>query len=276
MELSPLGPVSALSDLETGARTGQYKPRTRLNRASNVGKVDQVIMKRHQILGLAFLALFAFSAILAASASAEVTLLAEWLVNGATIATLASKTTGEILLEDSKVLGVKVDILCSAILDGTILANGESEITEVLSLTGVLITKTPLTGETLSCENKENCGGTGALASVYPLNLPWVDLLYLRENGQIWDDVTSKAAEKAAAGPGYEVECTILGTKITDECTTPAGLTEFQIINNTAAEANGPSAPNGNCTAGGAGAGINEAFDAPITVETGTLTVSSE
>jgi hypothetical protein len=234
-------------------------------------------MKRHQILGLAFLALFVFSAILVASASAEVTLLAEWLVNGAAItATLASKITGEILFEDSKVLGVKVDILCSYILDGTILIDGESEIIEILSLTGVLITKTPLTGEPLSCENKENCGAAGALALVYPLNLPWIDLLYLRENGQIWDDLTSKAAEKAAAGPGYEVECTILGTKITDECTSPAGLFEFQVINNTAAELNGPSAPNGNCTTGGAGDAVFEAFDAPITVETGTLTVSSE
>jgi hypothetical protein len=235
-------------------------------------------MSRHRVIGLVFFALFAFSAILAASASAVVTLLAEWLVGGAAItATLASKATGEILLEDTKVLGVKVDILCSAILDGSILTDGESEITEVLSLTGVLVTKTPLSGEPLSCENKESCGAAGALALVYPLNLPWVDLLYSRENGQIWDDVTSEAAEKAAAGPGYEVECTILGTKITDECTTASGLTEFQVINNTAAELNGPAEPNGNCTAGGAGAGINEVFDAPITVnEGGTLTVSFE
>jgi hypothetical protein len=161
-------------------------------------------------------------------------------------------------------------------LDGTILINGETEITEILSLAGVLITKTPLTGEGLNCENKENCGASGALVLVFPLNLPWVDLLYLRENGQIWDDVTSKAAEKAASGPGYEIECTILGTKLTDECTTAAGLTEFQVINNTAAELNGSASPPGNCTQGGAGAGVNEMFDAPITVETGTLTVSSE
>jgi hypothetical protein len=243
--------------------------------SSNGRKVK--VMRRHQVINMAFFALFAFSAILAASASAEVTLLAEWLVNGTAItATLTSKITGEILFEDSKILGVKLDVLCSFIWDGTVLTDGESEITEVLSLTGVLVSKTPLTGEALSCENKENCGATGALALFYPLNLPWVDLLYLRENGQIWDDVTSKAAEKAASGPGYEFECTILGTKVTDECTTASGLFEFQAINNTAAELNGPASPPGSCAQGGAGSWIIEAFDIPITVETGTLTVSSE
>jgi hypothetical protein len=234
------------------------------------------VMRKRQFIGLAFFALFAFGTILAASASAEVTLLAEWLVNGEKItATLASKTAGEFLFEDSKVFGIKLDFLCSMTFDGTILTDGESEITEILSLTGVLVSKTPLSGEPLSCENKENCGATGALVLVFPLNLPWVDLLYLRENGQIWDDVTSKAAEKAASGPGYEVECTVLGTKITDECTSSAGLLEFQVINNTAVEINGP-APFGNCTQGGAGSFIIEAFDVPITVESGTLTVSSE
>jgi hypothetical protein len=229
-------------------------------------------MRRHQVIGLAFFALFAFSAILAASASAEVTLSAEWLINGAAItATLAITITGEFLFEDSKALGVKLDILCSAILDDTILTDGESEIAEILTLAGVAVSKTPLSGESLSCENKENCGSAGALVLVYPLNLPWVDLLYQRENGQIWDDVTSPGNAK---GPGYETECTVLGTKITDECTSTGGLTQFQVINNTAAELNGTAEPNGLCSVGGAGAGINAVFEAPITVESGTLTVS--
>jgi hypothetical protein len=62
-------------------------------------------MKRIHIIGISLIAIFAFSVVVAASASAAITiLLAEWLVNGAAVTTtLTVSSSGEFLLEDSKV-----------------------------------------------------------------------------------------------------------------------------------------------------------------------------
>ena len=94
-------------------------------------------MRKLQLIGVALVALFAVAAMTVASASAApVFLLAEWLVNGAAITT-AHNVDGEgseVLIEET-ILGIKIDVLCSGIGDGTVSANGAGTGTELLALT---------------------------------------------------------------------------------------------------------------------------------------------
>ena len=149
-------------------------------------------MKKYQAVLLALLAVFAVAAVTAGTASAETTLLAEWLITGAPVMTLtASQTSGELLLA-VLVLGIEVvKILCNGIFDGSVGANGEDEITEVLTLAGVLIGK-ELTGTALICEVEvsagKECGTVGELAEVWIDGLPWHTLAELVEpSGQFLD-----------------------------------------------------------------------------------------
>jgi hypothetical protein len=78
-------------------------------------------MRKIQLLGVAMVALFAFGALTAMSASAaNVYLLAEWLVGGTAVTTqLLIEMSGELLMEDTKgALGAPLMVLCSLILDG--------------------------------------------------------------------------------------------------------------------------------------------------------------
>ena len=71
-------------------------------------------MKTIQMMGLTVGAMLAFVAGLATTASAETTLLAEWLLNGNAVSgTVPTKVEGEVLLEDKT---FKVAITCSGIL----------------------------------------------------------------------------------------------------------------------------------------------------------------
>ncbi|HEY3970080.1 MAG TPA: hypothetical protein VGL79_01665, partial [Solirubrobacteraceae bacterium] len=138
-------------------------------------------MKKLYFIGLALLAVFAFSSVLVASASAETTLLAEWLFNGAAVTgTLATEISGEILLEDNKapIIG-KSDVSCSGILDGWVDANGLDIVSEVLTLT----TKLPVTlaGAGLLCSAGSGCEAATEVSpiEVWPVGLPWPTLLVL-------------------------------------------------------------------------------------------------
>lgn len=98
-------------------------------------------MKKIHALGLTLLAVFAFSVVAAATASAETTL--QFLAAGAAIATaLASKTTGELTLGSTNGggLGIKVKVLCSGILTGTVGPGAADTVTGLLSLTEVAVT----------------------------------------------------------------------------------------------------------------------------------------
>jgi hypothetical protein len=193
----------------------------RLNQVSDEGKADQV-MKRIHIIGISLIAIFAFSVVAAASASAAITvLLAEWLVNGTGVATTLNVTsTGELLLEDEKVsllFGAKAMVLCSGILDGTIGANGVDEVLELLNLAGAAISLTALTGTSLSCTNQENCESS----KVWAVKLPWKTLLELVEElGFVG------FADLTEGTPGWYVECTALGIKLEDECTALQDISE--------------------------------------------------
>jgi hypothetical protein len=149
-------------------------------------------------------------------------LLAEYLENGVGITeTMLVETTGTLLLENEKapVVG-KAAALCSGILVGDIGPDGADDVTEVLNLAKELISSTPLSGLALSCTDETNCES----ATVWPVGLPWLSLL------QLWETLTPAASgfttlltSQHGTAVGWYVECTVLGVKAAEECTTAMG-----------------------------------------------------
>jgi len=230
-------------------------------------------MKRIQVLGLALVAVVAVSAFVASAASAVTFLLAEWLINGAALTgALAVEQTGELNLINTNAagLGVRVEILCSGILDGTITTNGGGEITELLNLAKEAINLTPLTELGLiTCTNTKNC--TEPL--VWAEELPWKTEL------QLMEDTESFFVDLIANGR-YYAECLILGVSAAELCeaaTTAVKITniaegldaEFSDAFQELAEL-----PLGIC-GGRAGTAIVEGLGL-IVPDAGTLTASSE
>jgi hypothetical protein len=72
---------------------------------------------------------------------------------------------------------------CSATIDGALLAGGIGLINEVLTLGGVAVPLTPLTGTGLNCTVLTSllnaCGAVGGLAEEWPVNLPWLAVVLL-------------------------------------------------------------------------------------------------
>ncbi|MGA9283822.1 MAG: hypothetical protein WBV85_00095 [Solirubrobacteraceae bacterium] len=204
-------------------------------------------MKKVQTVVLALFAVFAFGAVLASTASAEVTLAALWQKAGINVAgSLVTTASGEISLEDQ---GPAADILCSVTLVGNVNTAGKGEIIEVLGLTGTKIT---LAGTRLSiaagdCENVKTCG---APAEVAFEGLPWETQLFLTEAGGFMNRIFKKGGGTF----GYWVLCTVV-MDIEDECTATAGT--IPIENNLDAEspAGATVEPLVTCTVGGAGKG---------------------
>jgi len=199
-------------------------------------------MKKHQIVLLALAAVFALSAVLAATASAEATLLAEWLFKAAPITTLtATETKGKLILLDE---GIGAEVECEGTLDGSVGANGEDEITEVLSKAGAKVTLgAPLT----SCVSLKGCEAAKAIELSPAETLPWHSLLYLDETTGSFLDTIFQAA-------GFEIVCTILDIKATDTCTM-TGETSTLVNQTAGAEATGLAEPAANCTIGGTAKG---------------------
>ncbi len=237
-------------------------------------------MKRIQILGAALVAVFAFGVLAAASASAVTFLLAEWLVGGAAITSeLLVETTGELLLEDTKVplLG-KAMILCSEVFDGLVQPNSLDWITEVLTLPGTSVSSTPLTGEALSCSNQENCEEP----LVWFTGLPYeTEVELMEDTGTFFADLL--LAKGTGGEVGYEIECmkSVIGA-ITDECKTPEDVAELTLEGTTLlgkfseAFTELAGAKLANCTQGGAESAIIEGEGAETLSGGGELTASSE
>lgn len=217
-------------------------------------------MRKIQIV-LALVAMFAFAAFNVASASAEETLLAEWLVNGAPLPeTLASVSEGELLLED---MGAGTDILCSGKFVGTIGLNGVDSITLVEDLEGKDNSLNCTLAVKGSCEE-----ANGSKTTVVPQKLPWPTKLILMENGEILDEITGE--------PGYLVECKIFGIKIDDTCTGNTQTVEKNVTGGVEGSfsENELVTPPGNCTVGGSGKGL--VVGSGVTTSPTGLTVSSE
>jgi hypothetical protein len=184
-------------------------------------------MKLYRVI-LALFAVSALSAVVVTSASAETTLGAEWLANGNAIATpLATVSAGQFLMEDNGASG-EPSMLCSAILVGTVGANGTDEVTEILNLKEEAISLTPLTGLALvgtgtgtDCVTEKVCAeGTAASPiEVWPVGLGvrWETLLFTMENGEILDLVNGNGGGTSTFG--FELLCLTGGLDIVDTCT---------------------------------------------------------
>lgn len=230
-------------------------------------------MKRIYVLGLAVVAVVALSALVASTASAAVTfLLAEWLIGGEKLeAALAVEQTGELTLINTNGGGdgLRVEILCSGTLDGTVGPASADEITELLNLAKEAISLTALTGLALECTNSKDC--TEPL--VWAEELPWKTELELMEDGG-----ASFFVDLLINGR-YYAECLVLGISMNELCeapTTAVAITNGPPVTATFSEAFQELAELklGSC-AGRAETAIVEG-SATITPDAGTLTVSSE
>jgi len=183
-------------------------------------------MRKIQIIGLAFAAVFAFSMVSASGASA-LTLwdecmetsggaftnpdcnvlgspnLWEWLP--ITVATNVDSLVTDLILRSSGV--VTVEILCEGSLDGTVGPNGEDEVIELLTVGGVAITL----AAPVECTNITGC--PEPLAN--PVNLPWKTQLV----NVTAEDAAGDLLGPGASGlpPGWFVLC--VGNGQSNECT---------------------------------------------------------
>ena len=187
------------------------RPSQALEEAGNqrLGRGEGYIktMRKIQIIGLAFAAIFAFSMVTASGASAltlwdecmEVTAgsglftnsdcnvlgspnLWEWL--GITTLTAIDSLVADIELINLGFLTVR--ILCEGSVDGSVGATGEGQVTELLNTAGVAITES----NPVTCTNLENCSGT---VTAFPVHLPWSTQLV---------NATAEDAEGNLLGPG--------------------------------------------------------------------------
>jgi hypothetical protein len=187
-------------------------------------------MRKIQIIGIAFAAIFAFSMVSASGASAftlwdecmEVTAGTglftnnncnvegspkswEWL-EILTLTNVLSLATDLILLS----LGVvNVAVLCEGLMHGSVGLNGESQVTELLTVGAG--GGEPITLEKpVACTNIENC--PEPLAN--PVNLPWKDQLV---NAAGEDAAGDLLGPEGNGNPGWFVKCDGNGTE--NECT---------------------------------------------------------
>jgi hypothetical protein len=179
-------------------------------------------MRKIQLLGLALVAVFAFSAVGAASAFAE----SEFLLNEKMITeNTAAEGEGELTLITVKVpLLTKVEVLCSGILHGEILSADPKHIliTSVLDLFSHNITELGATNEFgAECENVLHC----LEPLVYVDNLPWLAQVELMTDGSTLLDLTEDEEEPKGL-PGYEIVC--MGSTLEDLC---EGLVGFLLTN---------------------------------------------
>lgn len=212
------------------------------------------------VVALAFV--MAGCAIWAGIASAEVTLLADWLLNGAEVVSRTEATwQGETVYEDSK---ADLGITCSEIWHIIIIGpSGEDILVEKLTLSGLPISLT----SPLLCKSHKFCEESATDIEFSEEDLPALTLLFLVESGQFRD---------AATGYSYFVSCLVLGIKVSEECTANSS---YEVKNVTGGiEGIGKWTPNGTCTVGGSGSGEITwvAGNVLSPVSGGTLTVSSE
>ena|ERR1700691_6299219 len=185
-------------------------------------------MRKFQWFGIAVVAVLLVGVAVASSASAAVTfLLAEWLVNGKSIAEGESfkvESKGTLLLEDTKTLLGASSVECTGILDGWIGPDGLDLVSEVLNTALEPISNTPLSGLPLECKTEKTCEE----ALVWPLHLGWETLLELWEVGGVIGFVDLILPDPTA-NPGWYVLCEKTITKPTDECTSPFGAVEITL-----------------------------------------------
>jgi hypothetical protein len=180
-------------------------------------------------MGVAMVALFAFGAILAASAFAVTFLLAEWLVGGAAVtsellAEVAAEP-GEVLLEDT---ALKATVLCSGVGDGWIGPNSLYWGSEVLSLEGGVVNTTALSAPGLACTAQSGCEASHPVTA-WIVNLPYEGEVVLMEDGGTTYFAGLLSAHPGGGTPGWEIECSILFVKSSDECSASTSVVELTL-----------------------------------------------
>ena len=169
-------------------------------------------MRKLHVLGLALFAVFAFSVVAVASASA---LESVWLVGGHTALVLELVLSeGELLLSDLKVPFVgEVMVLCSGLSEGFIGGDASGDNPkwgEVTKITGLNATTEPLW---IVCTRQVGCEA-GTTPELMPVNLPWLTELLLVSEKYL-DDVIG-----TGGNTGWVVRnCLVLGLSPEDECT---------------------------------------------------------
>jgi hypothetical protein len=251
-------------------------------------------MKKIQILGLAIVAVCAFSVITAASASATlpgfVTLLAEWLLNKEPVnERILVESGGELLLEDNlaPIVG-KAAVLCNGVLDGWIEENGLDEITELLTLGGAAVPQTALTGTALLCKAEPTpvgCEESTTDIEVWAIHLPWLTELELVEfpKGSGLFIIVDLLLEHGHGAPGWYVSCLVLGVKSEDTCTANTqGVSQEKSVTGGVEGTFSEKLTlelgleNATCSLGGPGSGVVEGAGVTPPPSGHTLTVSSE
>jgi len=177
-------------------------------------------------MGVALFALLALGVLTATAASAQVTfLLAEWFVSGIKVTTeLLTELTGELELADTV---LKATVLCSGSLDGWVGPNSRGFISEVLSLGGAEIGQEVLKTPPLLCRSVEGCSGPAP--EVWAINLGWETEVELLEETGFTGFAVLITPRTGGGDPGWEIQCTILGVKSEDECTTAHGVAQLTL-----------------------------------------------
>jgi hypothetical protein len=214
-------------------------------------------MKKLHVIGLALVAVLAFAAFSAASASAT-----QWLINGAPISgEPEGLIEAEALLRDTS-FG---HVVCSLDIDVLWLSITLLDVIAVLTLAGVQ-SGTPLSTSPILCKRVATCE-EGTDIEAWPKNLPWKLTLELSGTKFI-----NKLAEPEGS---YEILCLIFGIASTDECTAPIGSSGEVVNVAGGVEAVGAITPNGNCSLGGANKGEEELLPGNLlTSPSGTVSVS--
>jgi hypothetical protein len=193
-------------------------------------------MRKIQTITLALVAVLAFSAVAAASASAAKP---EWLIAGkALIAKEPSATKGKVKLVHTGGITGSTTVECDGEFTGTIGPGKEDTITAATDLTGKSpVDCTVLVGNAFFC-------AAGSLALVTAIHLPWKTELLEPVAGEIRDDILNSGAGE----PGYKVVC----NGVTVEC---EGKTSSKFVKNVATGAefvfDAKSEESKSCTDGG-------------------------
>jgi hypothetical protein len=153
-------------------------------------------MKKTHVLGLALVAVFAFSVVSVASASAH-----EWLHKGVTVTGEETGVTssGTIELHKEGGLGGAAVIECTGEFVGTVNTGGKSTVTKVVKGTEE---------GTIKCTSLSGLCGTNTSVNVTALNLPWSGLLVELTNKKTpAESFVANEAKGTGGEPGYEVSC---------------------------------------------------------------------
>ena len=218
-------------------------------------------MRNTRLMVTVLVAMFALGGALATVASAETTLLAEWLINGTSVATLTlAEGQIEYLYTDTS---NGRHIVCSKIFVGSVGPNGEIEATEELDL--------PRNPKSLSaptlCTADAVCESSTTDVEMSPEELPWHGLLYLSESTGVFLEMMLKT--------GYSIACLVLGIKVVDECSTTDAADEVVNVTGGVEEVERAQEPLGTCSIGGAGTDEVVSLKGNLTsTAAGTLTVS--